>query len=100
MNELPRLEDVMYGFMFIFMFMFMFMECMAGEMLGEKEVKDLSSGFRRSDIEPEPQPLPFFFDLVDIFRFRVCMPSFFIVKGRFTCKHKPEVYISHVLYPK
>ena len=70
------------------MFMFMFMECMAGERFGENEEKGLSNGFRRSDMEPFR---PFFLDLVDIFLFRVWIPSFFIVSGRLTCNEIKQI---------
>lgn len=38
---------------------------------------------------PPPIPMPpfFFLLLLDSFRFRVWMPSFFIVRGRFTCNN-------------
>lgn len=48
----------------------------------------LSSGFSRSLIEVIPFLL--FLLLVDIFLFLVCIPSFFIVRGRFTCKPKKD----------
>ena len=58
--------------------------CMAGLKLGEAKLeKGLS---RRRSMAPIP-PLDFFLDLVDILRLRVWIPSFFIVKGRLTCKH-------------
>lgn len=36
--------------------------------------------------DKHPDPPFFFFDFDDNFRFLVCIPSFFIVSGRFTCK--------------
>lgn len=56
--------------------------CMLGlKLCGEKLLKGLSMhGFRRS----RPLSQRFFFDLVDILRLRVWIPSFFIVSGRFT----------------
>ncbi len=52
------------------------------EAAGLKEEKAvLSRGFMTSGMERQPF---FFFDLEDNFRFRVWIPSFFIVRGRFT----------------
>lgn len=57
---------------------------MAGLKLGAGK---LEKGLSLSRSMAPIPPLPFFLDLVDILRFRVWMPSFFIVSGRFTCKH-------------
>lgn len=44
----------------------------------------LSSGFMTSKGPGMPMEPFFFFDLEESFRFRVWIPSFFIVSGRFT----------------
>jgi len=55
----------------------------------------LGNGFESSGFIKSPKWLPigrhpptpfFFFDFDDSLRFRVWIPSFFIVNGRFTCK--------------
>jgi hypothetical protein len=52
------------------------------EAAGLNEAKAvLSKGFMTSGMERQPF---FFFDLDESFLFRVWIPSFFIVKGRFT----------------
>lgn len=63
---------------------------------GLNVAKGLSpSGLRRSFMEAAP---PFFFLLlVDILRFRVWMPSFFIVRGRFTCKQHSTLNMDNIM---
>ena len=57
--------------------------CMAGFRFGGKPVNLSKGPFRRSDMAAN---FLFFLLFVDIFRFLVWMPSFFIVNGRLTCK--------------
>ena len=56
----------------------------------EGKPENLSKGpLRRSDMAAS---FLFFLLLVDIFRFLVWMPSFFIVNGRLTCKRETQYY--------
>lgn len=61
--------------------------CMEGEKAGAPKPGKPFPSRRNSDMAimpPMPDPFLPFLDFVDIFRFLVWMPSFFMVSGRFT----------------